>query len=153
VANYDISTVSANSRGRRNAARSWRQAVAIVAESACGSEITAGCNLNVSSRCSALGVDTGYFDVVAGFEGDFATFFFFGVAVYEPCLNAAGGCCYANVSGVAGFVCGACVDVACLYFSCTAGDADVAACCGGGTGIESSGANVAASLQPDRSAY
>jgi len=88
VADRDISTVSANSRGGGNAAR-LRQAVAIVFESACSSEITAGCNVNISSGCSPLGVDAGYFDVVAGVEGDFATFFFFGVGVYEPCLNAA----------------------------------------------------------------
>ena len=89
MADGDISTLSANSRGGGNAARSWRQAVAIVAESACGSEITAGCNVNISSGCSALGVDTGDFDVVAGFEGDFATLFFLGVGFYKACLNAA----------------------------------------------------------------
>jgi len=84
VANGDISTISATSRGGGNAA-SLRQAV----ESACSSEITAGCNVNISSGCSSLGVDTGYFDVVAGVEGDFAALFFLGVGVYEPCLNAA----------------------------------------------------------------
>jgi hypothetical protein len=36
-----------------------------------------------------LGVDTGYFNVIAGLEGDLAAFFFFGVGVYEACLNAA----------------------------------------------------------------
>ena len=79
---------SAASGGGGNAAR-LRQAVAIVSESACGSEITIGCNVNIASGGSAFGVDTGYFDVGAGFEGDFATLFFFGVGVYEPCLNAA----------------------------------------------------------------
>ncbi|MEG5039264.1 hypothetical protein QUB18_09315 [Microcoleus sp. B3-D3] len=88
VANGDISTISATSRGGGNAA-SLRQAVVIVCESACSSEITAGCNVNISSACSAFGVDMGYFDVVAGVEGDFAALFFFGVGVYEPCLNAA----------------------------------------------------------------
>ena len=51
--------------------------------------MTIGCNVNISSGGSAFGVDTGYFDVGAGVELDFATFFFFGVGVYEPCLNAA----------------------------------------------------------------
>ena len=76
MANSDISTIRATSGGGGNAAR-LGQAVAIVFESACGSEITAGCNVNISSGCSAFGVDTGYFDVVAGFEGDFAALFFF----------------------------------------------------------------------------
>ncbi|MEG4581652.1 hypothetical protein QUA71_18860 [Microcoleus sp. MON1_C5] len=88
MAKGDISTISATSSGCGNAA-SLRQAVVIVGESACSSEITAGCNVNISSACSAFGVDMGYFDVVAGVEGDFATLFFFGVGVYEPCLNAA----------------------------------------------------------------
>jgi hypothetical protein len=51
--------------------------------------MTIGCNVNIASGCSAFGVDTGYFDVVAGFEGDFAALFFFGVGFYKPCLNAA----------------------------------------------------------------
>ena len=88
VANGDISTIRATSRGCGNAA-SLRQAVAIVCESACSSEITAGCNVNLSSACSAFGVDMGYFNIVAGVEGDFATLFFFGVGVYKPCLNTA----------------------------------------------------------------
>jgi hypothetical protein len=90
VANGDISSISATSSGCGNAA-SLRQAVVIVCESACRSEITAGCNVNISSACSAFGVDTGYFDVVAGagVKGNLAAFFFFGVGVYEPCLNAA----------------------------------------------------------------
>ena len=85
MANGDISTFGANTRGGGNAARSLRQAV----ESACCSEITAGCNVNISSGCSPLGVDTGYFDVVAGLEGDLAALFILGVGVYEACLNAA----------------------------------------------------------------
>jgi len=88
VANGDISTIGATSRGCGNAAR-LRQAVVIVCESACSSEITAGCNVNLSSACSAFGVDMGYFDVVAGVEGDCAALFFLGIAVYEPCLDAA----------------------------------------------------------------
>ena len=88
MANGDISTISATSRGGGNAAR-FRQAVALVCKSACGSEMTIGCNVNITSGGSAFGVDTGYFDVGAGVEGDFATLFFFGVGVYEPCLNAA----------------------------------------------------------------
>ena len=88
MANGDISTISATSRGGGNAA-SLRQAVAIVFESACSSEITACCNVNISSGCSAFGFDTGDFDVVAGVELDFAALFFFGVGVYEACLNAA----------------------------------------------------------------
>jgi hypothetical protein len=87
-ANGDISTIGASSRNGGNAAR-LRQAVAIVCESACGSEMTAGCNVNLSSGCSAHCVDTGDFDIGAGAEGDFATLFFFGVGVYEACLNAA----------------------------------------------------------------
>ena len=65
------------------------QAVGIVFESTCGSEITIGCDVNISSGCSAFGVDTGDFDVGTGAEGDFAALFFFGVGVYEPCFNAA----------------------------------------------------------------
>jgi len=85
VANRDISTIRATSRRSGNATRNLRQAV----ESACSSEITAGCNVNISSGCSPLGVDPRDFDVVASVEGDLATFFFFGVGVYEACLNAA----------------------------------------------------------------
>ena len=88
MANGDISTIGATCRGCGNAA-SLRQAVVIVCESACRSEIAAGCNVNLSSACSTFGVDMGYFDIVARVEGDFATLFFFGVGVYEPCLNAA----------------------------------------------------------------
>jgi pyrroline-5-carboxylate reductase len=88
VANRDISTIRATSRGGGKAA-SLRQAVTIVFESACSSEITAGCNVNISSGGSPLGVDTGYFDVVAGLEGDLPTFFFVRVGVYEACLNTA----------------------------------------------------------------
>ena len=87
-ANADISTIRATSRGSGNAA-SLGQAVALVSESACGSEITIGCNVNISSGCSAFGVDTTYFDVGAGVEGDFAALFFFGFGFYKPCLNAA----------------------------------------------------------------
>ncbi|TAG15527.1 MAG: hypothetical protein EAZ39_20390 [Oscillatoriales cyanobacterium] len=84
VANGDISTIRATSGGGGNAT-SLRQA----GKSACSSEITTGCNVNISSGCSPLGVDTGYFNVIARLEGDLAAFFFFGVGVYEACLNAA----------------------------------------------------------------
>ncbi len=84
MANGDISTIGATSRGGGNAT-TLHQA----GKSACSSEITAGCNVNISSGCSPLGVDTGYFYVIAGLEGDLTAFFFFGVGVYEACLNAA----------------------------------------------------------------
>jgi hypothetical protein len=60
--------------------------VCVCGESACSSEITAGCNGNISSFF-AFGVDIGYFDVVAGVEGDCAAVLFCGCRVYGPCLN------------------------------------------------------------------
>ena len=59
-----------------------------------------------------------YYDVVAGVEGDCAAVSFFGCRVYGPCF----------------------------YFSCTAGDVDVAAGGGAGAGVELASANVALSF-------
>ena len=74
----------------------------------------------------------GYYDVVAGLEGDYTAVFACGV--YGSCLNVARGSfnfngsgLNSNVSGVAVFVARPCVDIACFYFSCLAGDGDVAA--------------------------
>jgi hypothetical protein len=51
--------------------------------------MTAGCNGNISSFCFAFGVDMGYYDVVAGVEGDLTALFACGCRVYGPCLNVA----------------------------------------------------------------
>jgi len=51
-----------------------------------------------------------------------------------------------NVSGVAVLGARPCLDLACFYFSCNAGDGDVAACGGAGTGVESASGNVALSF-------
>jgi hypothetical protein len=91
VANGDISTIITvvPCRGGGNAAtcRLRTRVVVCVCDQACSSEITAGCNANISSFLFAFGVDMGYYDVVAGVEGDITAVFACGV--YGPCLNVA----------------------------------------------------------------
>jgi hypothetical protein len=70
-----------------NAARRIQGAFDCGCESACSSEITAGCNGNISFF--AFGVDIFYFDIVAGVEGDCTAVTFCGCRVYKPCFNVA----------------------------------------------------------------
>jgi hypothetical protein len=100
VGNGDSSTLTITSREGGNAAKraavlflfcgfSLFLSVSVCAcgEKACSSEITAGCNGNISSF-SPFGVDRAYFDVVAGLEGDFTAVFSCGCRLYGPCFNA-----------------------------------------------------------------
>jgi hypothetical protein len=99
VANGDISSISiftataGPSRQGGNAVRSILQVSVCVCvwDSACNEEIIACCNVNISSFF-AFGVDMGYYDVVAGLEGDVAAVLSLvvcGCRVYGPCLNVA----------------------------------------------------------------
>jgi len=100
VGNGDSPTLTISSREGGNAARLrggslFGFSVSLVCacacacvESACSSEITAGCNGNISSFI-AFGVDIGYFDVVAGVEVDLTPVFVCGCRLYIPCFNVA----------------------------------------------------------------
>jgi hypothetical protein len=101
VGNGDSSTLTITSREGGNAAKraavlflfcgfslSVSVSVCACGEKACSSEITAGCNGNISSFF-AFGVDIGYFDVAAGVEADFTAVSSCGCRLYGPCFNVA----------------------------------------------------------------